>query len=211
MAYAEGCFEAALAAVRRQRRELATHVMAEVRPSQAPGSFARVPHAHDSITFTDSVALSVKLPDDVRPWEEMWQVVEYALASLEDRYASYDNPFDFGLLRNDALIFFLSCHHLGDHIWSDPQVPLDEAEVRAYIAANEELGLVEDFSNSFKHHTRRNARMRLVRVDGYDSHPRAMWIGWADGGGVRHRREALDLARGAVAGWRGVLRAKGLV
>lgn len=156
------------------------------------------------------MTLSIEYPNDVRPWREMWRVVGYALRSLEGRYASQDAVVDRNLLRNDALIFFLTCHHLGDHLWSDPAANLTKEQVGNYIGSSDGLSLVRDFSNSFKHHTREHANQRLVRIRRYDSNPRALWMGWTDSAGKTHQRDVLDVARSAVPDWEAFLRSSGL-
>lgn len=168
-----------------------------------------MPRAFDSAAAIDSIAFTVTYPDDARPWEEMWQVLEYAFGALERRYVSDELPFPAGLLRNDALIFSLVCHHLADHLWCDPNVPLTKKQVGAEIDQTTDLLLVQDFSNSLKHHTR-HAGLRLVRVRSFTTDPRSMRVGWTENGVIKER-DGLDLARGAMADWRKILHLAGLL
>ena len=157
----------------------------------------------------DVATRSVDYADVPRPWEDMWLVVNYALEALERRYASTEVPLSEEGLRNDVLIFFLTCHHLVDHLWNIGPGGLTRDAVYRAINNTTDLKLATDFSNSFKHHTRHQGE-RQVRIAGNDSDPVSLRLAWEDNGGVEQQRDALDLARGAMADWRQILRDAGL-
>jgi hypothetical protein len=118
--------------------------------------------AFDQAKAEDSASISLEYPADVRPWQEMWALLQHNLEMIDACYDSDRAGTTSQILavKNEALNFFIMCFHFGDHLWSDPAVGgrTNEQEVRAYVEANEPLALAADIANSFKHHTRHGAK-----------------------------------------------------
>jgi hypothetical protein len=164
--------------------------------------------AFDQAKAEESATISMEYPADVRPWQEMWALLQFNLEMIDARYDS-DRPGTMPRIlavKNEALNFFITCFHFADHLWSDPAVGgrTNKQDVHAYVKANESLELAADIANSFKHHTRDGAK-RLIRIRWFTTSPISAAVGWTDSNGTIHRRDVRDLAHSADDAWRAFL------
>ncbi|WP_037812578.1 hypothetical protein [Streptomyces sp. NRRL S-1022] len=138
------------------------------------------------------------------PWRELWRSVLKRLQELEAAYAgTLFEPSDWTALPVD---FCKDCFHLKDWISSDTaRVPMS-ARGRAadqYARQDPAIALTGDVANTAKHRTRKPGQTaaHVARVDLTDGGT-TFTIEWKRPDGTTGTRDALELARAAVNGWR---------
>lgn len=177
----------------------------------------------ESVGGHDSVSFGIHRPNDIRPWFEMWEIVQYNRTLVDAAYrdaASTGNPEIH--LKTAVMNFCVCCSHLIDHLGCDPSRytftgdqktddQLREQNIKAIrdelTTTYEPLDIVLDACNTYKHHTRRKS-FRNVRIRDFSSTPPRNAFGWTGATetlDAREDRDARKVVDKAVVAWNSYL------
>lgn len=138
----------------------------------------------------------------IRPWSEMWRLVQHNYAIVESRYYHSISTPNNDVIKYDVYNFFVSAYHLHEHLAKDRIDSLVDDSVRSAAldaATAPPIKLAGDITNTFKHHTR--SRGREVRIVQLTSAPSAT-LGWINRDGSSETRDVLVAAQEVVSFWR---------
>lgn len=156
-----------------------------------------------TMTVSETIGLRQARTHD-RPWQELWRSILKRLQDLEAAYAgTLPEPSDWAALPVD---FCKDCFHLKDWIGSDTARVPASAQGRVadqYARQDRAIALAGSVCNTAKHRTRKRDQTAAYvgRVELTDNRAR-FTIEWKRPDGTTGTRDALDLARAAVNGWR---------
>ena len=152
----------------------------------------------------------------VQPWQELWRSVLAALEQLEAAYRGAAGQQNGDALKRLPTLFCQDCWHLRDWLRHDLNVPRQAATaVVRYAEQQPGLQTARDVANTHKHYGR-NPRYREARIGQMASRADqglvkvTIRIDWRDPGGATGSKDALDMARTAVAEWRAFFNAHAL-
>ena len=170
------------------------------------------------------MSFGIHRPNDIRPWFEMWEIVQYNQTLVDAAYrdaASTGNPEVH--LKTAVMNFCVCCSHLIDHLGCDPARytftgdqktdgrlrDQNSEAIRAELMTKryEPLDIVLDACNTYKHHTRRK-NGRNVRIRDFSSTPPRIAFGWTGATETLDAREARDarkIVTAAMAAWNSYL------
>jgi hypothetical protein len=176
-------------------------------PCPRCGSADRNVEVADYAVAVDEVTeLAARFTPPPAAWQQMWAEVRYRL-DIVRRWYSGGQGMNVTELSADSVAFFVSCHHLTDHIEKDPAVPQPvRGQVWQYASNNPSLKLTADIANTHKHSLRKPG-LRVVSITEAKAGPAGAVVTftWADQGGAHHG-DCLDLAEQAVNAWSAFLR-----
>jgi hypothetical protein len=185
-------------------------------PCTECGSTAVTQHifVSDSATGSESWSIAGTNVSTARPWREMWIRTLDGLEAIRRGYAGSAGQMPINEWVSVVTDFFVAAHHLHDWIRGDPAVSAIVKDAALTLFQSDvSIGLAVDFSNTYKHHTRKSAGRHVQIGAFYCSANRCTAeIAWTDNGSRQARSlDALTLAENCITAWRSFLTAQGLL
>ena len=152
----------------------------------------------------------------VPTWQSLWAQIDRRITRLRDAYnPSTPAPATNAAVEDDTDALLLCLFHLRDWLEHDATLPTLTGHVTwAHVNNSTALSLAADYSNTFKHHTRRPSEPRFARLhesrsigDGTEHISVQFWDRTAGVDGPVQSRDALDLAEACRADWVALLTA----